>query len=79
MVVAQRGASCIKIIIIVIIIIIIIIIIIAFCVQKTLRPSARARTLYLLRARRSACCKTSPCPAALSRKISPMRRCTRKG
>ena len=51
----------------------------AFCIQKPPRPSARARTLYLLCARRSACCKISPCPAALSRSISPMSSCTCKG
>ena len=51
----------------------------AFCIQKSPRHAARAHTLCLLCARRSACCKTSFCPAALSRRIAPMRPCTRKG
>ena len=38
----------------------------AFCIQKHPRRFARARTLGLLCACRSACCKTSLCPAALS-------------
>ena len=39
----------------------------------------RARSLPLLSVRRSACCKTSLCPEALCREISPMSLCTRKG
>ena len=38
----------------------------AFCIQKPPRQFVRVRTLRLLCARRSACCKTSLCPAALS-------------